>query len=69
MEATEASESDGSSPVLLHISVVAERLGLSQYQTRLIVDRGDLASEQIGRRTYIPADAFHRYVDRIRQSA
>lgn len=69
MDTTEASKSDGSSPVLLHISVVAERLGLSQYQTRLIVKRGDLASEQVGNRTYIPADAFQRYVDRIKAAS
>jgi excisionase family DNA binding protein len=57
------------SPLLLHITKVAQRLGLSQYQTRALVKDGSLPSTVIGNRVYIPETAVEEYVTRIAESA
>jgi excisionase family DNA binding protein len=56
-------------PLLLHITKVAQRLGLSQYQTRALVKDGSLPSTIIGNRVYIPDTAVEEYVARIAETA
>lgn len=46
---------------LIHISVAAEWLGLSYFETKGLVERRKLAGVRIGRRTYIPTDAVVDY--------
>lgn len=52
---------------LIHISKVAERLGLSEFQVRGMVTRGELPSVKIPDnpkgRTYVHADAIARWLD------
>lgn len=54
---------------LLHISLVQARLGLSEYQVKGLVERGDLPSTKIGRRTYIPTDAVDKFLENIRTAS
>ena len=49
-------------PVLLHVNAVADRLGLTPYQVRKLIDAGRLPAELVGKRTYVPAAALDRYV-------
>lgn len=58
-----------SSGALLHILKVAERLGLSEYQTRGLVERGELAATKIGNRTYIHIDVIDAYEARAKGMA
>lgn len=51
---------------LLHILKVAERLGLSEYQTRGLVERGELVATKIGNRTYIHTDVVDAYEARAK---
>lgn len=48
-------------PLLIHIGRAAERLGLSRYQVKKLVDSGQLPSVLVGTRTYIPASALDEY--------
>jgi excisionase family DNA binding protein len=50
---------------LVHISEVAKQLGLSEYQTRGLVEKGEIAATRIGNRTYIPARAVTEYLESI----
>lgn len=52
-------------PLLDHVSIAAEKLGLSEYQVRKLVDKGLLPGQKIGGRLYIPAKSIREYVDRI----
>lgn len=52
-------------PKLVHISEVAKLLGLSEYQTKGLVEKGKLPGEKIGNRTYIPARAVVDYIEAI----
>lgn len=52
-------------PLLIHVNHAAERLGLSAYQVRRLVDDGRLPAEKVGNRTYIPAAALDQYVEAI----
>lgn len=49
-------------PPLLHIGVVAERLGLSVHQVKHLIDDGRLVAERIGARTYVPTGSLTTYV-------
>lgn len=57
--------SDSSSGALIHISKVAERLGLSEYQTRGLIESGELQATRVGTRTYVLARAVSEYLERI----
>lgn len=48
-------------PLLIHIGKAAERLGLSRYQVKKLIDAGQLPSEPVGKRIYIPAAALDKY--------
>lgn len=50
---------------LVHIVKVAEQLGLSEYQARGLVEKGELPATKVGRRIYVPARAVTDYLDRI----
>lgn len=54
---------------LIHISLVAERLGLSVYQTQGLVEKGKLPATKIGNRTYMAARAVDDYIEGIAKAA
>lgn len=59
------SEVPSAAPVLLHVSAVADRLGLSPYQVRKLIDAGRLPAEPVGQRTYVPVAALDRYIESL----
>lgn len=50
---------------LIHISVAAEQLGLSEYQMRGLVEKGEIPSTKVGRRTYLLQRSVDEYLERI----
>lgn len=54
---------------LVHVNAAADKLGLSPYQVRGLIDAGRLPSEKVGNRTYIPAAALAAYIERIGQAS
>ena len=49
---------------LIHISTVARDLGLSEYQMKGLVERGEIAATKVGRRTYILRRAVEEYLEK-----
>lgn len=64
-QASTQPDQDSRTAELIHIRLVAERLGLSEYQMRGLVERGVLPSTKVGNRTYIPTTAVDAYLESI----
>jgi hypothetical protein len=56
---------EDSGPLLLSLKLVAERLGLSEWQVRGLIDDGTLPAERIKNRIYVPAGSVVEYVEAI----
>ena len=50
---------------LVHISIAATQLGLSEYQMKGLVEKGVLPATKIGRRTYLLQRAINEYLERL----
>lgn len=50
---------------LIHISVAAKQLGLSEYQMRGLVEKGEIPSTLVGNRTYLLQRSVDAYLDGI----
>lgn len=50
---------------LIHILEVGRQLGLTEYQMRGLVERGEIAATKVGKKTYIPARAVTDYLESI----
>lgn len=50
---------------LIHISAAAKHLGLSEYQMRGLVEKGEIAATRVGRRTYLLRGSVGEYLERI----
>ena len=48
---------------LLHISIVQQRLGLSEYQAKRLIVDGKIPASKIGRRTYVLAADLDHYLE------
>lgn len=59
----------GGEPLLISLRKAAELLGLSEWQTRQLVDSGVIPSTRVSNRIYLPAEALRDYVTRISESA
>jgi excisionase family DNA binding protein len=54
-----------STPLLAHLTKAADMLGLSPYQTKILVKNGELPTVKVGTRTYIPVTAIREYVEAL----
>jgi hypothetical protein len=52
-------------PKLAHISDAADRLGLSRWQTRKLIEAGALRAEKIANRTYVAVESINEYVEKF----
>lgn len=59
------SDKGSSGGALIHISVAAKQLGLSEYQMRGLVEKGEIPATRIGNRTYLLERSLSEYLDRI----
>jgi excisionase family DNA binding protein len=59
------SDKDTPGGALIHINVAAKQLGLSAYQIRGLVEKGEIPATRIGNRTYLLERSLSEYIERI----